>query len=679
MATSGPTSYQEANGIRVLDHASDDTIMQKIDRSRTERLPDARTWDLCLAFLEGRQYLTWDKLQNQFINMPQATGRSRVVINKLLNKYRNVVSRLSAQYPSIVVTGSTDSYEELVKSEASDLSLKWYWADQDMVTKAGDAVRWLTSVGNTALHTLYDENKKKIVTKVISPYNLFWEPGINNPDEAQWVAIMSLVPRKELVDTYPQFKEQLEEITSESQRDQKRPGGGFTQGGLQVPEDRLAFYEVCYRDGRCEFRCGPTLVLHSWTTPGNVFPVQFIRYTDVPGRLWGLGLLVQLLDLQSMYNRARNLVFDSGELMANPMWLIAKNAGLSADAISNSPGKKVFYNAAAPEPKQVKGAELPVYFQNSIREIDQEMNDVAGTNDVQLGKRPVNFSSGTAIAEMTQNAVSQLQLTQDNIEAAFKQHAQVVLVFMKAYYTEGQFIKMLDVNGRMVSRTVKSTDLLDMPCIHLEAGTLFRDSAEDRDRRTIQMMQAGLIDKEEARQRLSFHIGNRDAVKRMAAYAHAEELLKAAIGARDTFNPVTGQMDVKGVEIWPTDDLEAIREVFSEYVRSANYPLLPDGRQQYVRDILMAVRNFGQPVDPNTMDQQDNQKVWPLQPKDPREATQLIAGSSTPLAGEQIAQEAQQMAGRGAELDAMRKLMQPSVQPAQPAPVPGMVGEGGVQ
>ena len=632
------------------DHTVTGSIMQKIDTARQERLPDARTWDLCLAFLEGRQYLTWDKLQNQFINMPQATGRSRVVINKLLNKYRNIVSKLSAQYPSMVVTSIADSYEDVTKSEGSELSLRWYYQDQDMPEKFGELTRWGSATGNGALHTSYDERAKKIVTKVVSPYNLFWEPGVNNPAEALWAAVMSLVPRQELIDTYPDFKAQLEEITSESQRDQKRPGGGFTQGGLQVPDDRLAFYEVIYKDGHCEFRCGPDLVLHTWETPGKVFPLQFFRYTDVPGRLWGLGLLVQLLDLQSMYNRARNMVFDSGELMANPMWMIPKNSGLTNDSITNSPGKKVFYNASAPEPHQVKGAELPAYFQNSIHEIDQEMNDVAGTNDVQLGKRPVNFSSGTAIKEMTDNATSQLQMTQDNLEKCAKDHAKVVLVYMQAYYTEGQFIKIFNVNGRTLSRTVKSSDLISMPSIFLEAGSLFRDEAQDRDQKTMQLFQAKLISPEDALKRLSMHIGNRDAVKNMVAYAHAEELLAASTGARDKFDPVEQRMLMKGVEIWPTDDLNAIQEVFMEYVRSAGYSMLPDGRQQYVRDILMAVRNFGKGLTPGQMDQANNQKVWPIQTPDPREAAQLIAGSSNDEAGQQIAQEAQTMADRGQDL-----------------------------
>ena len=643
-----------------------EAIKAKLEQSRTERTMDARAWDLCLAFLEGRQYLTWDKLQNAFINLPQANGRSRVVINKLLNKYRNVTSRLSTNYPSIVATGAGDSYEEVTKSEASELALKWYWADQKMAAKLAEAIKWLSACGNVGLQQYYDENAKKICTKVISPYDILWEPGASHPDESSWVAIHSLVMRSELEETYPDFKVQIETISAETQRDQRRPGGGMTQGGITVPEDRLSLYEVIYRDGHCEFICSD-LTLTTWETPGKVFPFQFIRYTDIPGRLWGLGLLVQLLDLQSMYNRGRNMVFDSGELMANPMWMIPKGSGVSEEAISNSPGKKVFYNAAAGSPSRIGGPELPAYFQNSIKEIDLEMSDVAGVNDVQVGKRPVNFSSGEAIKEMTANAVSQLQMTQDNIEAAVAEMARIVLIFMSAYYTEAQFMKMLDVNGRVVSAQIKGTDLIQMPNIHLEAGTLFRDEAEDRDAKTMQMLQTGLIDKDEARTRLSFHLGNRDAVKRMAAFAHAEQLLKAASGKLDTFNPRTGTVVPLGVEIWPTDDLEAIQDVFTEYVRSMDYLKLGDSRQQYIRDILVAVKNYGKPVDPNQMDQLQNEKVWPIQPKDPMAAAQEIAGSSNALAGQQIAGEASMMSSRGAQLQNIRQELAGS---AAPPPVP---------
>lgn len=659
-------------------------VLAKIETSRSERQIDARNWDLCLAFLEGRQYVFWDKVQSQFINIPQQqlTGRNRITINKLLNGYRSVVSALATSYPSIVVTGETGSYAEITQSEASELALRWFWADQQIEEVFTECAKWLTSVGNVGIYTVWNEETETIETDYVSPYNIFWEPGTGHPKESRWVAIKKLVAREEMIRCYPDFAEQLESVAAETAREQTRPGTGSTQGATTVPENMLAFYEVVFRDGHIEFWVGSSgsgVKVLSRPTPGRCFPFQFVRYTDIPGRLWGLGMMTQALDLQSMYNRSRNLIFDAGELMTNPIWLVPTTTGILQGQISNAPGKTLFYKPAGGKPERVSGSEMPAFFQNSIDKMDAEMMDITGRQATSLGKRPKGITAAKAIEELTHQDDSQLQITAHGMETAAKELAKVVLMFMQEYYTEKKFIKIMGVNGRTIHREIDHQDLIANPMIHIEAGSLFRDEVEDRDQKTMQALQSKLITPEEARARLSMHVGNRDAVKKMQAYAHAEELLDGATGKRDQM--VDGQIFHIGIEIWPFDDLQAIHEVFMEFVRSSEYAALGEGRSTYVRDILAAVSLFmAGNTDPNAFDKQVNQKVWPLQPRDPAVAAQEIEGSGNVQAGQQIAGAAQMMADKGQQLQTTNQLVrgnQPT--PTQPvgqagvvqAPVPG--------
>ena len=55
-----------------------------IGDSKNEKKTEKRLWDLSLKFVEGRQWLSYDKRVSQFITANlQADGQSRVTVNLL--------------------------------------------------------------------------------------------------------------------------------------------------------------------------------------------------------------------------------------------------------------------------------------------------------------------------------------------------------------------------------------------------------------------------------------------------------------------------------------------------------------------------------------------------------------------------------------------------------------------
>lgn len=565
---------------------------EQLRLSKTLKTIDIRQWDVCSAFLEGRQYLNYDRTSGNFLQMdPMGAVKSKATVNVLLPIWRSQVSRLSVNYPSIAVTPTSPDSAEVSKAIACQEALKWYWGTERLEYKFAELVKWLLQVGNGGLHTYWDSVKSKIATDCVDPYDLFFEANCLSPEESQWIAVRRLEGKKELMAAYPDKVDQIKSVGSPVNRDT------WNNRQTQYPAHRVETYDIYWKDGRHGFCLSDGIYLDKARTPGNVVPVQFVRYSDIKNKLWGLGMVYNALDSQAQLNKSRNLVFENSETTANPVWMIPTSCDVDPKSITNKPGSKIFYNPIGGKPELARGGELPSYFLQNTQMILGEINDLTGSQDTSRGKKAVGVSSGVAIEAITQNDVGQLQLTQSNIEKAACEMATVVLTFMQAMYTSPQMVRMLDNTGRVIFKQLSQTDLIENPEVWIEAGSLFRNEAEDRDQQTMQLYNAKLLTPEQTLERLSGRFGNSQAVKKMVAFSKAQDILAAV---------KTGQYDVV---IRSTEDLSALVQVFTEFSETPDYYGLPLPVQDQIWNILVAMTNPAL-KDPNAQ----ASIVWPQAP-----------------------------------------------------------------
>tara|TARA_Y100000592_G_scaffold13051_1_gene18404 strand:- start:19718 stop:21673 length:1956 start_codon:yes stop_codon:yes gene_type:complete len=599
-------------------------LRDAIDSSRRLKSRYIRIWDMCNLFLQGKQHLKYDSYNKSFAGERRRPGRQRVTINMILNIYRNMLARLAMAYPSITVLPSSDSVEDIVKAQSCETALKWYWHSEAMNETLGDLVSHLLVTGNAGVHTYYDSEVEKIRTKIINPYDMFFEPGANSFEESRFIAIRHLVHKKDLARSYPEY---AEFIMKQPDADLSAHNSMYaTVTGTQnySLKERIELFEVYHVDGMVCQLVG-TKKLYTGTWPGKILPVQFVNYTKMPNRLWGTGMIEPLLELQSLYNRGRAQIVENAELMGNPKWLIPKGAGLSKNALSSSrPGEKVMYNAnTGPAPTQISAAPIPAYVVDNIKQINAEMMDIAGVHSTSLGKRAIGIESGAAIEALSSKDAQQLQVTQDNIERGVKDLAEVVLTYMRKFYPEEKMMRIMDETGRIVFHQLRQTDINEGADVYLEAGSLFRDEKQDRDKRIMELLQAGLIEKDQALQELHFKTGNAFITKKMRALSHAQDMLEAVL--RGAF-----------IEIMPTDDLKAFEKTFGDFMQTRTFYDLEPERQEYVRDVLIAVTTFGMEQQEQA-EQMMKRTVFPQQAPQEQEAKQLVASAGSPNTQQQIA------------------------------------------
>ena len=544
-----------------------------IGKALHERSFEEQAWNVCLMFLAGKQWLTYDRNISQHLTAKASQGgATKITVNLLLNIYRNLLAKMTLSYPSVVVLPASPSSEDIAKAKASETALRYYWSQAHMKDVIEKALEWLLSCGTAAFHSYYDPGKKSVVTKVVSPFDLLMEPGVPTVEECQWFGIRTFEPIEQLVEAYPDHEDAIR-------------GASPNSGNKSYPEeleDRAEVVEIYWRDGRHAIVVGSTYLFQEEKHPLPVMPIQIIKYTNIPRRPWGLGLLAPVLDLQWLYNKARSQVLENIELMSNPKWLVPKTAGVSKNAITNRPGEKIFYNAAGGKPQMMQGVPIPQYVMDNIKTLQMEMQDVAGVHNISLGKRAIGVTSGKAIQALSEQDSSQLQVTQSAVERAVTEMARTVLLLMRVYYNEAKMARMLDATGQVIFTEIKNTDLVDDPEIFIEAGSLFRDEAQDRDAKLLELLQLGLITKEVAMQELSFRTGNSFITQKVQAIAHAKDMLEACKRGYE-------------IEIFRSDDVEAFVKVFGDFMREREYYELPEDVQTYIRDVYVALVNANVP------------------------------------------------------------------------------------
>jgi hypothetical protein len=533
-----------------------------------------RAWDLSILFVSGNQWLAYDEsLQQYDIARPRRSGSARVTVNLLLNVYRNILSRLSVNYPSIAVIAATPDAQDTAKAKAMELLLEYHWHSSEMKDTITELIKNLLVMGTGALHTYYDPDKDVVTTDHVNAYDIFFEEGVRNPGESKFIAIRSFHTKHDLKIAYPDMVEQISGAEDVSAQ--------VGPAGYSRPKNRVELYEIYWRDGRHAITMGNTYLFKEEDYPVDPFPVQILRYTSIPTRLWGLGLIQPLIDLQWFYNKARSQLLQNVELMSNPKWLIPKTAGVDNASFTDKAGEKIYYNAAGGEPRMVQPVPLPGYVLDNLTRIQAEMSDVSGIHSVSLGKRAVNVSSGAAIQTLADKDMSQLQATQTAIEKAVRNTAKTIFILIKAHYTKPKMIRMMDNLGGVIYQEISNTDIIDDPEVFLQAGSLFRREAHDRDAKVLELFQLGLVEKEEAVRELSFRTANSKVSEKVIALHHAQDMLAAAVRGLS-------------IEIYSTDDLKAFERVFHEFMQTDDYYDLEKDRADYIADIFLSIITHGQ-------------------------------------------------------------------------------------
>ena len=206
--------------------------------------------------------------------------------------------------------------------------------------------------------------------------------------------------------------------------------------------------------------------------------------------------------------------------------------------------------------------------------------------------------------------------------------AETTLMLMKQFYDQPKMMRMMDQAGQVIFNELDATNLTEDPEVFIEAGSLFRNEALDRDAKVLELLQLGLIEKDQALQEISFRTGNAFLSEKIMAMSHARDMLEAVVAG-------------DSIEIFSSDDIKVFIKVFNDFMRTPEFYVLPEERQNYIADIFAALTTEDQGPEAYA-EALAKRKVWPrpaFAGEDPQARVQSMVNANSPVSQQQLIQE----------------------------------------
>lgn len=544
-----------------------------IEQANSDRAPYEQVWDWAHAFLTGQQDTVQDlNSRAALLGGTDQNERNKLVFNLLLPTYRGTLAKLDVSSPGITALPASTASAEIMRAEASGLLARYYWQRLRMRDVIREALEWAIIAGTAGLYTYWDPGINKLRVRPLAPHDIAWPKGLKRWADARWRAARLTVDAEDAKEAYPQFEWAIENARSNA------PNSATST--TENPENSVELWDCYVRDGRRVILLGETALydeVDGWNP--EVCPISIIRYTPIPGRILGIGLIPPLVDPQASLNRIINAVVLNLDLGAHFKWLVNRDANIDESALRGEPGEIVLYdNVPDGKPTPITPQPIGQDAFSALQQIETIRQDIAGRHATSMGRVAKGITSARHTEAIVAKDDSQLQPTQAEIESACVGTARAMLVLSKRHMTEPQAVRMLDATtGTFVAETLAQTDLVDEPDVVIEAGSLFTEDAEDRRVQILELVAAGMMTPEEGLTEIAAGTSQRHILDRIRAMAHAGDMLNGVIAGEGY---VDGQPSP--FHLYETDDAVAFERKWREYMRSNAFYGLPKDAAQRV-------------------------------------------------------------------------------------------------
>jgi hypothetical protein len=458
LSTNYLPSMEESEQVKLVE--------EKFREAEEARRILEETWLQCVAFRLGKQWHRYNWNTGQ-LELPRAPSwRVRATHNLIRPKARQASAALTADLPQLDVEPmSSQEQDRLAARVGKDVlqylheRLRWeklYVSVADWCVMCGTAFikdAWdpysqemmaapvapdpLVAMGLEAPALDAETGEPlppdvrgllapigQITSQFVSPFEMYPQPGVQSWEDTEWV-IHAKVRTLDYIRT--RYPEKGRHVKSESENQ----NGGFLErrvsdimeAGGERPVQRkqgsavvLEYWEKpCekYPDGRLITVANGVVLRasalpHQYLIQRRWLPFTCFVYEPYELRVWGQGLVEDLIPLQREYNRIVSDLLGILKTTGMPKILWPSTAGVGPQAWTTQPGEKIPFQVIPGETHQVlpqviqPGAIPPVWLEMLDR-IKADMDDVAMRHQVSTGNTVPGLTAGVSI-QLTQEA-----------------------------------------------------------------------------------------------------------------------------------------------------------------------------------------------------------------------------------------------------------------------------------
>lgn len=343
--------------------------------------------------------------------------------------------------------------------------------------------------------------QKLVVNPIYDPSTVWWDPFSKRPDksDARWCLVIQVMSRIEYKERWPESDAAMADFVN---RDW--PGDWMDPRGdgeavmvaeywcVETVDDNVALGDELNDGGNAKRKRKPgqkRVVMHLINgveeleepvdRPGKCIPIFAVEGDAfwVKGKRYLLSLIRSARDIQRLYNWEATKEIEILAMQATSPWMVTPRMVQNHEnQWQDAPNKNYWYLKFNPDPEfpggpQRTNMEAPIQAISQAKAMTaQEIKDVIGLQDPNLGRAQSNQQSGIAIQQLrTEGDVSTYHYT-DNLSRTLKHFCRVLVSWIPFYYDVEQEMKILKADMTEDLLTVNSA----APVTNPETGQQYR-------------------------------------------------------------------------------------------------------------------------------------------------------------------------------------------------------------
>jgi hypothetical protein len=364
-----------------------------------------RSYWLNFAFLDGHQWVWFNKATNQLDAYNDMDERIRPTINRMRSNFRTLSANATQRALSFEVLpeGADDHSVQaarLAERLLEDLHQSHSW----------EAVREKNAIatfkgGTAAICVDWDEDAKTTIETPLSIADFVVQPGVRDAERAVWWIKAQALPPEEVkvmfgLDTLPPA-----DATSGMSPLQERLVGKHFDSDGQTPNLTLVltYYERPTKlnpKGKFYVEVDNRIVEEGdWSFPfKNRLNLVITTETPHEDRWYGSSFLDDVRPIQVAYNLAWANLLEHMADASSAKLLLPQSAMALMEQITDTPGEMLTYPDGTEKPAYLNPPQLAGWIQEQPGLLALAMDDLMGVHDVSRGAAPANIESGYGLS-----------------------------------------------------------------------------------------------------------------------------------------------------------------------------------------------------------------------------------------------------------------------------------------
>lgn len=520
-----------------------DTVREEIDYWEKQfkmcdnmRKSYEQQWYLNLAFYFSKQWVVWQTNPTgnggRLYQPPTPRNRVRLTSNRVKPIIRDELTKLIKSEPNFYAEPNTTDPSDVAASKVAE-SLAEYCMTSGYYNRIRrQGTFWTLLCGSAFIKTTCPGDDQPLIYERIPAFNMFL-PNLEEEDVQRQKYVMHVrgVSPEDIEEQYD-VKTQTDMDVMQTNLEQRflssigisnnldgnkavlvkeiyvKPCKRYPKGAMLVIGDDKLLYRYSPKGTKVDDDTGvETQGEDEMPYDHGNYPFAKMDHT-ASGRCYGISTIEDIIPLQKEYNKTRSQIIEAKNRMAKPQMTYVKGS-IDVSKVTSEVGLYIAVNPGFNPPAAIQIEPLPQYALEEPQRIIEDMDEVAGRNEISRGSVPTGIEAASAISYLTEQNDSKIYNTVASIEEATTEVGKQTLGLINQFWSEDYIVKIVSKNAQFEAHLFKMSNLKNNMDIKVETGSMAPKSRAATQAFITDLMKNNLIPPEKGLRYLQMNETNR--------------------------------------------------------------------------------------------------------------------------------------------------------------------------